>query len=334
MNDDALLKKINPGSKVDFDSHEKFCIVMKGKINATASGQYREIGEGGVIFCKMEAYALEQSDLLFVSLEKLKAVKPDLAAQIIDYMKIKAARLDNLQPNQDNLQPNQKETVYRYSVDVQCPVCGEQFKAFKLFESKLKQKKHDTEMRIYYEDIEPIHYKLWICPKCLYANLRSNFLKLSDSQKNILNKTMEERKLLFIDVPGPDNRTEKAIQDYQLAIECMKQIKTELVHIASAWLNLAWLYDDDGNQALATSAREKALEAYENFYLETRSMSPQMELQVLYIIGEMCKRLGRNKNAYEYFQKVVHYKGHRIAMLVDFARDALQDLKQTAKTIA
>jgi uncharacterized protein (DUF2225 family) len=327
MNDVALLKKIDSGSKVDFDGREKFCLVMKGKINAAASGQIQEIGKSGVIFCDMEAYALEQSDLLFVSLDKLKAIKPYLAAQIANHMKIQAAGLDNLQPDP-------KESVYRYAVDVQCPVCGERFKAFKLSESKLKQKKRDTEMRSYYEDIEPVYYKLWICPKCHYANFRNNFDKLSDSQKNILSNTTEEREILLAGVPGPDNRTVKAIQDYQLAIECLKQIKAASSVIASAWLNLAWLYDDLGVAEAAAAARKNSLTAYEEFYLEEQSLTPSLEVQALYIIGELNKRLGNVKQAHEYFLKVLHCKEHNMAMLTELARDGLQDLKQMTRESA
>jgi hypothetical protein len=58
------------------------------------------------------------------------------------------------------------------------------------------------------------------------------------------------------------------------------------------------------------------------------------ELQALYVIGELNKRLGNIKKAHEYFLKVLHYKGHNMAILTDLARDGLQELKQMTKETA
>ena len=325
MGNDALLKKVTVGNRIIFDSPYKFCLVLRGKINTTVSEQRQEMGPGGVINSNTNAYAMENSELLFVTLEKLKEIQPALAARIMDSIKEKKSAEPGIHPAKHG------ENAYSYSVDAQCPVCGGHFKAIKLFESKLKQLNYDTEMRTRFEDIEPIHYKVWVCPDCLYANFINRFSELAASQGSTLKASIEKRKNILTSLHESDQDIDTAINNYRLVIECLTQIKGAPNAIASAWLNLAWLFDNQGDVDSATSARKNSLEAYEQFYYEERSLAPLMELQALYIIGELNKRLGNLKKAHEYFLKVLHYKGHRVAILADFARDSLQELKQIVK---
>jgi uncharacterized protein (DUF2225 family) len=346
MDNGTLLKKIDTGSRVVFDDPDRFCLVLKGKINTAASGKRQEVGPGGVIDSSLYAYAIENSELLFINLEKLRELKPALAARITDAMiegpeasaKNKYDQLNESgeEENKNAGRPadKQERTAYSYSVDAQCPVCKIHFKANKLFESKLKQLSRDTEMRIRFEGIEPIHSKVWVCPDCRYANFLNRWSELSASQRSTLKDSVEKRKIEFAGLPEPDGDAERAINGYRLVIKCLTQIRAGSNVIASAWLNLAWLYDDRADVELAAAARKNSLEAYEEFYFQERSLTPSLELQALYIIGELNKRLGNTRQAHEYFLKVLHYKGHNMAILTDLARDGLQELKQMTKETA
>jgi uncharacterized protein (DUF2225 family) len=160
------------------------------------------------------------------------------------------------------------------------------------------------------------------------------FSDLSTSKRSTLKKSIETRKNVLADLPEPGGVAEKAVNDYRLVIECLTQIKAESNIIASAWLNLAWLYDDRGDVESASAARKNSLEAYENCYFLERSLAPSMEINALYIIGALNKKLGNIKRAHEYFLKVLHYRGHSMAILTELARDGLEELKQMAKETA
>jgi hypothetical protein len=340
------MKKINLGSRVVFDDPGRFCLVLKGKINTVVSGKRQEVGPGGVIDSGMYAYAVENSELLFISLEKLRELKPELAAKISAAMGAGSETFSKGKPdkiNGSNKEENkncsnpadkQERTAYSYSVDVQCPVCGNNFKANKLFESKLTQLSRDPELRTHFQNIEPIHFKVWVCPDCLYANFLNRWSDLSACQRSTLKRSVEKRKSDLAGLSEPDGDAERAINNYRLAIECLTQIKAGSNMIASAWLNLAWLYDDRDDADLATTARKNSLEAYEEFYFEERSLAPALEFQALYIIGELNKRLGNIKKAHEYFLKVVHFNGYSMPILTELARDELQELKKMARETA
>jgi uncharacterized protein (DUF2225 family) len=325
MKNRVLLKRVNATTRIVFEDPGGLCLVVKGRISTASPGLRREMGPGGVIDASTYAYAIESSELLFITLEKIRALKPDIAAKITTVMKVEASapRL-----------PKQERTAYTYGFDVQCPACGDHFQATKLFESKLKQLSHDTEMRTRFENIEPIHYKVWVCPDCLYADFANRWSDLSDAKKAALKESIASREGIRKDLPEPGGSAEKSVNDYRLLIECQTQTKAAANVIGSAWLNLAWLYDDLGAAEAATDARKNSLTAYEGFYLLERSLSPSLDAQALYIIGELHKRLGNVKQAREYFLKVLQNKEHNTGMLVELARDSLQNLKQIARETA
>ena len=210
------------------------------------------------------------------------------------------------------------------------------FKANKLFESKLKQLNHDTELRTRFEDIEPIHYKVWVCPGCLYANFVNRFSDLSASQRSTLKESVRKTKGHPSQVfPKPGGDAEKAINDFRLADRVpdadQSRCQRYLPAPGSTWHGCMTTW---AMWRLATAARQNSLAAYEQFYFQERSLTPSMEFQALYIIGELNKRLGNIRKAHEYFLKVLHYKGHNMAMLTELARDSLQELKNMAKETA
>jgi hypothetical protein len=329
MNSDGtLLKKVNAGSRIVFDGPYMFCLVLQGRINTAAPGRRQEVGAGGMITSDMYAYAIESSELLFINQQKLRELKPELAARIAGGVK------EQERPATPKPAAMQERTAYSYSVDAQCPVCKGHFRANKLFESKLKQVSHDPELRTRFEDIEPLHYRTWVCPHCLYANLMSRWADLGSSQRAALKESAAERKSILSDLPEPGGEAEKAINDYRLVINCLARMKDASNATAGAWLNVAWLHDDQGEVDLATTARKNSLAAYEEFYFQSRSLTPPVELQAIYIIAQLSKRLGDNKKAHEYFLRVLHYKAHNMAILTDLARDSLHELKKMTKETA
>jgi uncharacterized protein (DUF2225 family) len=355
MDSGALVKRVNAGTRIVFEEPGRLCLVLKGRINTASPGLRRELGPGGVIDAGAYAYAIENSELLFIKLERLWELRPDLAARIAGGMKDSpvanrrplAKAVAGPEPNRTEggaggvgtrgqgkkeLQSVPGRTAYTYSVDVECPVCGNHFQGVKLFESKLKQVSHDAELRARFEDIEPVHYKVWVCPRCLYADFVNRWSDLSTSQKAALKESEAKRAGLVRDLPEPEESAEKAVNDYRLLIESLMEIKAAANTIAGAWLNMAWLYDDLGAAESAADARKQALAAYEKLYLEARSLSPALEVQALYIIGELNKKLGNAKQAHEYLLRVLHYKEHSMAMLTELARDGLQELKQMARS--
>jgi hypothetical protein len=137
MKNGMLLKKVNMGSRIVFEDPDKFCLILKGRINTVAHGQRQEVGSGGVIDSSVDAYALENSELLFIGFEKLRQLQPDLAVKIIEGMKGSGASGEKTDDGLHKRKEGEsgrpiaghEKTAYTYSVDIQCPVCEGHFKA-------------------------------------------------------------------------------------------------------------------------------------------------------------------------------------------------------------
>ncbi len=316
--------EIRAGSEIVFDSPDQCCLVLQGRVLVTSQAGKQALGPGAVIAYGSQACVDKDAQIAFIPLEKLRRIRPEIADQIVC-----ETRLAELQaiPVEGHGGPK-----YFFEVDAVCPVCGQTFKGIKLFESKLQQISMDRDTRKHFKDIEPAYYRIWVCPKCLYANFSGHrFSEITDNQKAILKEAIADRIKLLAGQNNLKSEAQTAITRYRLAAEVLERGQFSLDMLGRAWLNLAWIYESIEDTETANMARNKSAALYEQFYLESRSMSPAMEIQVMYIIGELSKRLGDLKKAHQYFFKVAHHKENSNSILKDFARDGIQEIRAAAR---
>lgn len=362
----ARTLKIKAGSNIVPDDPSEVCLVLSGKVKAPSSGGQQLLQPGEVIAEGSQAYAVEDAEVLFVSLLELQRVKPEMAGMLIkelerrelerrdlDRRELEARALQDRPeagrqkppPEADRLKPpgvmtvaegasehgQEKKPRYLYESEVKCPVCDQAFIAVKIFETKLQQTSMDSDLRRHFQDFEPLHYRVWVCPNCLYANFSNKYSSLKPAEKKALLEAAGDRKNLLATLPDPGGETGRAVRDHRLLLENLGCIKESFDTLGRAWLDLAWLYEDLGDAEEALASRKKALEGYEQFYLNSYSLSPTVEIQVLYLIGELSKRLGDLKKAYGYFMKAIHFPDNSSVMLKEMARDGLQELRELSK---
>lgn len=218
---------------------------------------------------------------------------------------------------------------YFYNKEVACPVCGHKFATLVIRESKLRKKDHTNELRIFYHDVDPLLYNIWVCPQCYYAMPKSSFENLDANQKKILANQDAQRKGKYKLAFSSGRTAGFALKVYKIALECCESLgkKNVDVGIAELWLNVAWLYDDLQKAEKAQQAREQALLKYKNTYSQDAGSEEQCQ-RLEYIIGSLAGALGNRKEAREYmFKAVSRRNGH--ALIKDIAKDALRLLKES-----
>ncbi|MHB9095731.1 MAG: DUF2225 domain-containing protein [Eubacteriales bacterium] len=210
-----------------------------------------------------------------------------------------------------------------------CPICENTFKTQVVKESKLKQTKRTGELRVLYEDVDPLYYNVFICPQCCFATRHEEFEKVDDPSKKKIAAVTAERKQRH----KPDFNKSKTIgfilKTYEIAIDCYESVGKRSLdeRIAGLWLNLSWLYDDLEKKELAEEARLQALNKYKNAYL-TGSGSGEQDHKMEYLIGKLSLDRGELKEAREYlFKAATRRDGH--TLLKQMARDCLDILKQS-----
>ncbi|NPV92963.1 MAG: DUF2225 domain-containing protein [Firmicutes bacterium] len=214
-----------------------------------------------------------------------------------------------------------------FSKEVTCPVCQEVFRTKMVRSSRLVRLGIDSDFRTRYQDFEPLWYAVWVCPVCYYANYRTDFLNLPDINRRVLKNFKDKRQKNYNPGFGSQRTLRDIIEGYRLVLDCAESIKEKDEKMGSLWLNLAWLYEDIGDEAKVTEAAEKARYYLENCYLGSGNMNPERLQKIGYLTGEMYRKLGEYAKARDFFYRSLNRRTGNPSINT-LAEDQLQSLKE------
>lgn len=223
-----------------------------------------------------------------------------------------------------------------YDRKVMCPVCGEYFITRSVRAGKSKLLSVDTDLRPKYDLITPYAYDIILCNCCGYTALNRFFKKITPTQaewvKNKISNNYRGRKY-------PDEYTyDMAIERYKLALLNAVVKRSKASEKAYICLKLSWLYrsywedllkTESENNALIEACKknelvfvEKAFEGFVSTYQgETFPVCGMEEVTVMYLVGELARRLGKNSEASRWISKVI------------ISNDANKRLKERARQV-
>lgn len=193
------------------------------------------------------------------------------------------------------------ENVY-YAKDVKCPVCLLEFSTTKIRMSGVKIDHKDEDFCVHYKEHNPIYYNIFICPNCGYASSENSFDSLEDKEKDILIKAFAGRKVErnFCGIRSHGD----ALDSYKIALYTANLIGARKSFTAGLALKTAWMYryiNDENEKAFLKMALEFYLEAYDKENLPVNNMD---ELTMIYLIGEISRRLGMYEESINWFSKL------------------------------
>lgn len=196
------------------------------------------------------------------------------------------------------------EKVY-YKKSVQCPVCLFKFSTTKIKMSAVKVEHKDEDFCIHYKDYNPMFYEIFICPNCGYGASENSFKDLSDKGKSLLMEAFSGREV------GRDFcgiRTHKdALDSFKIALYTANIKNARKNIMGGLALKTAWMYryvKDDNEFGFL----KMALEYYEeSFDTESFSDNGMDELTLIYLIGEISRRVGKYEESLEWFNRIVNH---------------------------
>lgn len=222
-----------------------------------------------------------------------------------------------------------------YDKKVKCPICSFMNTTKKIRSRFIRVKKIESDFLTHYQDkdLNPIFYEVTVCSKCGYA--------FADTFTNSFSASALERikNQITANWKGRDFSNERsielAVEAYKLALMsgALKQEKS--IVLAGICLRLAWLYrllDDDNKQE--ERFMKIAYEKYQDSYIESDYIGTQMtEMRLLYLTGELSRRLGLRAESVKYFSKVINHKNRSTeTKLVEMARDQWYLIREDDKT--
>lgn len=208
-----------------------------------------------------------------------------------------------------------------YQKEVSCAVCDTEFKTSKVRVSKCRVEKRDEDFCTYYEGENPIFYDVWVCPLCGYSAVENSFHELNEWQKDRVKKYISAKwgKKSY----GNERGIKEALECYKLALYCGQVIDIKDSIMASVCLRLSWLYRMQGD----TAAERGFLEHSIGFYTEAYKKEPfpigkMNEPTLMYLIGELYRRIDKYSEAVKWFNRVVkHPLRHEKPAIEKMARD-------------
>ncbi|UMZ74103.1 DUF2225 domain-containing protein [Natranaerofaba carboxydovora] len=215
------------------------------------------------------------------------------------------------------------ENEVLYDKKYTCPLCESKFTTKKTRPSRLKVIRQDEDFYKQYEGVNPNYYLVNICPSCGYA-FTDNFGKLTPEKVEII-KTNVTDKWTERDF-GVIRDWNMALESFKLGFLCGKLKEENLNVLAGLLLHIAWLYreaeDEQNELRFIENARDFYLEVYE------KDTSGDINLaRLLYLLGELEKRLGNEKKAVTWFSRIVNDKKISDAGIIRMARDRWQELR-------
>ena len=178
-----------------------------------------------------------------------------------------------------------------------CPYCKKKFKDFRVFRSKLYESTPTRfDLRKYFTEFQTEWYDILTCRSCFFSTFHNYFSDPKPMQKAKIDKTLTEARSQILINFEDERDIDFVFTAHYLAMLCAdgypsmgKQIRAKL------WGNLSWLYEDVEDEDMAKFAAEKAAEAYEQVYTESRLTPVQEQITCLSIAG-MQHRAGIDNN--------------------------------------
>jgi len=204
-----------------------------------------------------------------------------------------------------------------FQIEIECMCCGHVYRTSRVRPSFRKSMGTDTDFYMRYKQINPDYYVVRVCPSCGFAVTENFSPKLSPVQKQLF-----EEKVRANWKPkdyGGERTWSDALETYKLAL-LTAQIKEESDRIVASLLHhIAWLYREKGDWEQEKRFLAHALDEYIKVYeLEGVDVN---NARLMYLIGELHRRLGHYREAVKWFSRVVNDKKIMDAAMIRASRE-------------
>lgn len=187
---------------------------------------------------------------------------------------------------------------------ITCPVCNNIFKtpAVKVNAPRIASKDSDFFIRYLVEN--PYFYEVWLCPNCGYAALKTDFEKIRNFQCKLIKENITP-KWVNREYPIPFNEN-VAIERYKLALLNSLVIESKSSTKAIICLKIAWMFRLLSDTISENNFLSQALIAFNDTYINEKLPVYGLDrFSIMFLIGELNRRIGEDKTALRWFSEVI-----------------------------
>ncbi|WJH32210.1 DUF2225 domain-containing protein [Paenibacillus sp. CC-CFT747] len=211
-----------------------------------------------------------------------------------------------------------------YQTKNTCLVCEREFTTSRVRSSFKRPVRTESDFYMVFKEINPDYYVVAVCPSCGYASTENFHPQLAPVHRAALQEKVG-RNWSFRDYGG--SRTwEDALATYKLALVCAQAKQEKDRVIAGLLHHIAWLYREKEDHAQEQRFLAFAMQAYLSVY--EREGGSVNNARLMYLLGELNRRLGRYSEAVQWFSRVVNDKSIMDAAMIRASRDQWEVTRQ------
>lgn len=211
-----------------------------------------------------------------------------------------------------------------FQIKIQCICCEASYQTSRVRPSMKRAVKTDTDFCSYFKSVNPDHYVVRICPYCGFASTENFAERLNEKQRTAYyDKIGSQWK--YRDYGG-ERTAAGAMECYKLALVTAQAIGEKERVIAALLHHIAWLYRYEGEKEQEERFLKFAMDAYVRVYETERDSISNARL--MYLIGELHKRLGQFHEAVRWFGRVIHDKKIVDAAMIRSSREQWQNIRE------
>lgn len=194
-----------------------------------------------------------------------------------------------------------------YDKEITCPVCEKKYKTKKVKSAAVKLDKKDSDFCMHFKGANPLFYSAYVCPHCGYSSTEKNFEKITLAQKGLVDAAISS-KWKGKDYGG-ERSFDETIEVHKLIMLNYKVMGYPDSEMAKLCLKFAWFYRYQNDEETEISYLRNSLMYFEKaYYSERLDEDPDNELNILYLMGDINKRLGEYTKAISWFQMALQHE--------------------------
>ncbi|MDI9483061.1 MAG: DUF2225 domain-containing protein [Bacillota bacterium] len=191
-----------------------------------------------------------------------------------------------------------------YNSSLTCPVCDRKIEVTKVRSRFVKLSGQDEDFCPYYETYNPILYEPWVCKYCGYAAHSTVFTEVNfNDRKQVLENI--KPKWTSRDFTG-ERDIDKALETFKIVLYNLQVRGAPLSEFGKICLRIAWMYRYKGEWVDEYKYLKYSYEYYKNSYSQEYLSNKKLdEYTLMYILGELARRLELFDEAMQWFGKLI-----------------------------
>lgn len=211
-----------------------------------------------------------------------------------------------------------------YTIQVACACCEADFKTSRVRPSFKRAIRNDTDFCAYFKTVNPDFYVVRVCPFCGFASTENFTEKLNAKQKKAYYEKIGDH--WSMKDYGLERSEKEAMECYKLALLTAQTIGEKDRVIAGLLHHIAWIYRYQENKEQERRFLAFAKDAYIRVFETERDSLRNARL--MYLIGELHRRLGEFHEAVRWFGRVINDKKIEDAGMIRASREMWQMIRE------